>query len=145
MAMSQGEYIRRKQEEAKKYVSRAKVRDASEITFMNAARASKTVVPQRVIDKQNVGNDCATTVVIQGKGTNMEYLSILQRAQACAVCSDVDPVVNPGMYVPTPCFDRSKPPFAQQDLSGELYIPACTPGFNQYIYPATFNRTNCPT
>jgi len=122
MAMSQSERIRRLQEDAPRYISRAKVRDASEITMMQQAKASKTHVPQTIV------TSCET---IKGKGANMEYLSILQAAQGAAICAD--PPAYPGIYLPGVGYDHSLPPFSQQDPAN-AYIPACKPGFKQYFH-----------
>jgi hypothetical protein len=131
MSMTEGERIRRIQEEANRYVSRSKVRDSSELTFIRQAKASKNVIPATVSSMVTRDGDCCN-VTIKGKGTNMEYLNVLQGARGCATCSDVEPSLLPGIYIPAPCYDRSQPPFAQKNLSTG-YVPACTPGFNQFF------------
>jgi len=139
MAMSQSEYLRRIVESTPNYVSRSKVRDSSEYTVIQQARAASTYIPATVpntIDR----NDCATSVVQTGKGVNMEYGGILLKAQGCAICADSRPfptmAASRGITIPTVVYDRRLPPFSQQDLSGNPYTPACTPGQN--FYP---NRT----
>jgi hypothetical protein len=136
MSMSQGERIRRIEEEAKRYISRNKVRDASELTHIRRAKASSNEIPTSVQDIQYV-NGCAMTVQIKGKGTHMEYLNVLQAAESAAICGSADPsdIVNLGTYIPAPCYDRSKPPFAQQDLTvpANLYVTACKPAAEQYF------------
>ena len=134
--MSQGERIRRIEEEAKTYISRSKVRDSSELTSIRRAQASSNQIPTSVQDIQYV-NGCAMTVQIKGKGTNMEYLNVLQAAESAAICCSADPsnIVNLGTYVPAPCYDRNKPPFSQQNITipSNVYIPACKPADEQYF------------
>jgi len=144
MSMSQGERIRRIEEEAKQYISRTKVRDASELTHIRRAQASKTQIPQVVSDKRFIGDSIDSIgnnvqrVTIKGKGTNMEYTNVLQNAEHNAICGDSQIQTNPylalGTYVPAVCYDRNKPPFAQQDLTNpaHVYVPQCVPG------PATY-------
>jgi hypothetical protein len=145
MAMSSSELLRRRQEEANKYISRAKVRDSSEVTLINQAKASKNYLPTTVSSIVSDGDSCARLIYIRGNGTNMTYTNVLQGKQGCAVCADDDPVVNRVAVLPTPCYDRRKAPFAQQDLSGNVgsggvvYQPACTPGFVTY-FPTEPNR-----
>ena len=146
--MSSSELLRRRQEETKNYVARAKVRDSSELTMINQAKASKNYLPTLVSNVISDG-DCQRTVYIKGNGTNMTYTNVLQAKQGCAVCSDPDPMVSPGVFIPTPCYDRRKAPFAQQDLSGNvgsggvLYVPNCQPGFNQYFPTEPTRGSNC--
>ena len=100
-----------------KYVSRSKVRDSSELTAIRQAQASSVQDPQLVIN----ANGVSTFAVTQGKGTNMEYLNVLQRAQGCAICADnVGTDVLPGIYPGAPnistlssfmTYDRVKYPF----------------------------------
>ena len=147
MAMSQGERMSRLQQESVNYVSRSKVRDSSELTYINQAKASKNYIPQLVIGTQSLPDvqtlfHRSTTVAIKGKGTNMEYTSVLQAKQGCAVCSDVDPAINRGIYIPSVVYDHSLPPFAQQHPS-TMYTPACTPGFNVYLPRRVFDPTGC--
>jgi hypothetical protein len=101
-----------------KYVSRSKVRDSSELTGIRQAQASRVQDPQLVIN----ANGVSTFAVTQGKGTNMEYLNVLQRAQGCAICADnVGTDVLPGIYPGAPnistlssfmTYDRAKYPFS---------------------------------
>ncbi len=143
MAMSQSERIRRIQEESNRYLARAKTRDSSELTLINQARASKTKIPQTV-QGSHIEDGCCTTFTAKGNGTNMEYLSLLQASQGCAICSDPDvSILSPRITLPTPCFDRRVPPFSQQDLSGTPYTPACTPGFQTFFPPKVNRGPNC--
>jgi hypothetical protein len=135
MAMSQSEYLRRIVESTPNYVSRSKVRDSSEYTGIQRARAAATYIPAKVANTIE-RNGCAASVVQTGKGVNMEYGGVLLKAQGCAICADSRPFPTAdaarGIVIPTPCYDRRKPPFSQQDLSGNPYTPACTPGANSY-------------
>jgi hypothetical protein len=145
MSMSQGERIRRIEEEAKVYISRTKVRDASELTNIRQAQASKTQTPQTITDTRFIGDSIDSIgnnvqrVTIKGKGTHMEYTNVLQNAEHNAICGDSQVQNNPylalGTYVPAPCYDRNKPPFAQQDLTipDHVYVPQCVPGTNTYF------------
>ena len=141
--MSQGERIRRIEEEAKTYISRSKVRDSSELTHIRRAQASSNQIPTSVQDIQYV-NGCAMTVQIKGRGTNMEYLNVLQAAEGAAICCSADPsnIVNLGTYIPAPCYDRSKPPFSQQNITvpANVYVPACKPPDAQY-FPVIVDST----
>ena len=147
MAMSQGERMSRLQQESVNYVSKSKVRDSSELTYINQAKASKNYIPQTVSSIQSLDDvqtlyHRSTSVTIKGKGTNMEYVSILQGKQGCAVCSDEDPTIRRGIYIPSVVYNHSLPPFAQQNPS-TMYTPACTPGFNVYIPGKVFDPTGC--
>ena len=118
--MSQSERIARLMSENPKYVSRSKVRDSSELTGIRQAQASGVQDPQLVVSRSADG--VSTFAVVQGKGTNKEYLNVLQRAQGCAVCSDsVGADILPGIYPGAPnistlssfmTYDRTKYPFS---------------------------------
>lgn len=141
MAMSQSERIRRIMEENNKIVARNRVRDSSELTLINQAKASSVAQPNivsNVIDLHSSQlmppyqhqSDCGANVVLSGKGTNDEYTSILQKAQSCAVCSDNDTVVNAFITLPTPCYNRNDFPFVQSNVSSPVVCK--DPGFNAY-------------
>jgi len=137
MAMSQGERIRRIQEENIQYISRSKVRDSSELTNIRRAQSSGNEIPQSISSIQYV-NGCAMNVQITGKGTNMEYDTVLRASENSAICGGVkqtNAYLALGTYVPAPCYDRNKPPFAQQDLTvpSLVYVPPCTPGDAKYF------------
>lgn len=148
MAMSSSELLRRRQEETKNYVSRSKVRDSSELTLIRQAKASTTEIPVAVNTVVSDGA-CQRTQTIRGNGTNMEYGAVLAKAQSCAICADTDVSSPPGIYIPTPCYDRRKAPFAQQDLSGNvgsggtLYVPACKPGNLNYFPRIAVRGDDC--
>jgi hypothetical protein len=141
MAMSQSEYLSRLTFESKKYISRNKVRDSSEQTFITQARSSGNVHPTSV---QFVGNtnNVSTIMTMRGSGTNMSYTNILQGAQKCAVCSDPDPAVAASITLPCNTTDHMQPPWAQQPTSN-VYVN-CTVPPNQYFFPVlpSFCSTN---
>uniref|UniRef100_A0A6C0D971 Uncharacterized protein n=1 Tax=viral metagenome TaxID=1070528 RepID=A0A6C0D971_9ZZZZ len=128
MSMSYSERMRYIQEEANKYVARNKCRDSSEITLMRQAKASSVAAPQTVQAVINLHSsqqmtsyqglpDCPDNVVFTGVGTSNTYSGILQKAQGCAICADPDPVTNPYITLPTPCFNRDGFPFVQNNVS----------------------------
>ena len=124
VGMSQSERLARLMDENPKYVSRSKVRDSSELTGIRQAQASRVQDPQLVINADGI----STFAVSQGKGTNKEYLNVLQRAQGCAVCVDnVATDVLPGIYVSTfTTYDRTKYPFSPYSvLSTTGYKEEC--------------------
>lgn len=141
MAMSQSERIRRIIEENNKLVARNKVRDSSELTLINKAKGSSVAQPSivsntidlhssQLMPPYQYQSDCGANVVLQGKGTNSDYTSILEKAQSCAVCSDSDSVTNSYITLPTPCYNRNGFPFVQSNVSSPV---VCTdPGFNAY-------------
>jgi len=118
VGMSQSERLARLMSENPNYVSRSKVRDSSELTAIRQAQSSRVQDPQLVVSADGV----STFAVIQGKGTNKEYLNVLQRAQGCAVCADsVGADILPGIYPGAPnvstlssfmTYDRTKYPFS---------------------------------
>lgn len=118
--MSQSERLARLMNENPKYVSRSKVRDSSELTSIRQAQSSRVQDPQLVVNRSADG--VSTFAVSQGKGTNKEYLNVLQRAQGCAICADnVGADVLPGIYPGAPVitspsgfmtYDREKYPFS---------------------------------
>lgn len=144
MSMSQSEYLRRLMEEKPRYIARAKVRDQSELTQINQAKASgnvfqrqkgssdaysmsKTYGPTDHAVHANINNDltdvCCKTYVASGSETDSGSTGILQAAQKCAVCSDPDPAFYPGITTSCCAYDRSLPPFAQK-LPGTAQ-PSC--------------------
>lgn len=134
VAMSQSERLARVMNENQKYVSRSKVRDSSELTYIRQAKASSVKIPQIVqtvglkVDAYGNTTSLSTVVTVKGAGTNMEYGSILQKAQACAICEDdVGTDILPGFYVSTfTTYDRTKPPFSPLSiLSTAGYTPTC--------------------
>lgn len=146
MAMSQSERIRYIQEEANRYLARWKGRDSSELTLMRQAKASSVEVPTTVQGKVSAGS-CERTFVSKGAGTGGEYTNVLQRAQGCAICADPDPTVNAsrGITLPVVCIDRTKQPFAQQDLNGTVYLSPCTPGYQVFRTPFLPDCRTCNT
>jgi hypothetical protein len=150
--LSESERLRLLTEGRVRYVARGKVRDCSEMTNIIQAKASKTAAPQIVSTVVDLRGDCATKTTVAGKGTNMEYLGILQKAQGCAVCANPDVATNLGIYLSTGCVNQQAPPFTQQNLSTMYTTPCTVPGYNVY-FPApihdgsncTFNRITTPS
>jgi hypothetical protein len=153
MAMLQSERLNYLLKEQTKYISRSKVRDSSELTFIRKAQASSTEVPQLVAGNKSVnGKSC--NVTYKGNGTNKDYSAVLESAQYGAVYTDTlssSPIQQNVITAPT--YDRGKVPFAQQDLSGAFVqgvytgpytAPQCrVPGFVQYFPPIKFNGKYC--
>lgn len=142
--MSQSEYLRRLMSEKPRYIARAKVRDQSEQTQINQAKASGNVFQRQKgtadayafgttfgptehaihANIQNVlDNTCCRTEVTSGSETNSGSVGLVQAAQKCAVCSDPDPAFYPWITIPCCPYDRSLPPFAQK-LPG-TQVPSC--------------------
>jgi hypothetical protein len=145
MIMSDQERIRYIQEAAKKYVSRNKCVDASLMTMVNQAKASRTAAPTTVSAVVNQGG-CGTNAVITGGGTGNEYLGILQAAQASAICACsgiTDTGVSPQIVLPVPCIDMTKPPFAQQNTSNFYTEPCANPGKQDYFPPRVYDGPGC--
>jgi len=141
VAMSQSERLKRVVAEQINYVSRAKVRDSSEYTAIQKARASGNEIPTRVIgadlqvDARGIMKSISTTVTITGRGTNMDYDSIMERQQFGAISADIAPSLMQGIIIPSPVYSRYTQPFAQQTLS-TAYTPACkVPGTEVYFPP----------
>ena len=133
MVLSESERLQRQLDSAAKYISRSKVRDSSELISIKQARAASVESPQQVQgSKEKDGNCCEFTA--KGKGTNMEYLNILMKAQGCAICSDVDPVTNPGITIPctTPV-----------PLSTFYTAPCRIPGYQVFFPPKLADGKNC--
>lgn len=160
--MSQSERLIRLAEEQPKYTSVTKVRDSSEQTAIRKAQASGTYAglgpragsnyPLSVPGTIEI-KGLATNVTYRGKGTNMDYDSVLERAQFAAVQGDR---LSSALYVRDaiipPVYDRRMVPFSQQDLSGAFvqgvftgpYTAPCrVPGFVQYFPPKRFNGKYC--
>jgi hypothetical protein len=140
-AMSQSERLSRVAKEQINFINRARVRDSSEYTAIQKARASGNEIPTTVIgaglqvNASGLTKSISTTVTVTGKGTNMDYDSVLERAQFGAVSADISPALWQGITLPSPVYSRSAPPFAQQTLS-TAYTPACkVPGTEVYFPP----------
>lgn len=117
--MSQSEYLRRMLSNNAVILSRNKVRDSSEHTFIANARAS-SIVPKPVAT-QTI-NGCVGYANSKLNGTGGEYLGNLQVKIGCAVCSDSDSVVN--NYLVTPCIveDHTKYPWVQKQTYS-VFVP----------------------
>ena len=148
VAMSESERLKRVVAEQTNYVSRAKVRDSSEQTAIIKARNSGNKYPSVVqsaglqTDDKGLSKNLSTTVTIKGKGTNMEYTSILEAAQNAAICADISPADVKGIVIPSFIYSRVAPPFSQQTLSTAYTAPCKIPGNNVY-FPPFLQRGTC--
>jgi len=140
--LSESERLRLLTEGRVRYIARGKVRDSSELTYIAQAKASKTAGIQTIPTVVNQAN-CATNATVTGKGTNMEYIGILQKAQGCAICADPDVATNLGMYLSTGCVNQQAPPFTQQNLSTMYVTPCKDPGFKVYFPAPIYDGPNC--
>ena len=140
--MSESERIRLIQEQANKYIARNKCVDSSLLTMKRQAQASSVAAPATVAAVVSQ-NGCAANATVTGKGTNMDYSAIMQKAASCAVCSDTNTSVTPYITLVTPCINNYAPPFTQQNLS-TMYVTPCTdPGNRVYFPPAIYDGSNC--
>jgi hypothetical protein len=141
VAMSQSELLRLTMNEQPRYISRAKVRDSSEQTAIVKARSSGVDIPNTVLsaglqtDARGLHTNISTVVTIRGKGTNMDYDSVLERAQSAAICADISPSLQPAITLYSPVYSRTAPPFSQQTLSTAYTAPCKIPGNNVYFPP----------
>ena len=150
LPMTQSERIRLIQEQANKYVSRNKCNDSSLQTMIVQAKASSTYTPQKVQGSSGWGLTSSFNVVATGKGTNGEYINILQAAQANAIgapCSNTpgDTGVTRTITLPTPCINYNAPPWTQQNMSSFYVAPCAIPGKNDYFPPFVSNGPGCTT
>lgn len=148
--MTQSERIRLIQEQANKYVSRNKCVDASLQTMIVQAKASATTAPKTVQGQAGWGLQSAFNVVATGKGTNGEYINVLQAAQANALgapCSNTpgDTGLNPQIILPTPCINYNAPPWTQQNMSSFYTAPCVNPGKLDYFPTLQSNGPGCTT
>ena len=141
MAMSSSERLRLILQESNRFVDRRRVRDASEITSINQAKANSVVfarsrtgtfmakpafktneatdkgLPNNGIADSEVG--CSKSIVISGSGTTNGYDALNLASQGCAVCSDVDlsrlttTRVDLKALGAVVCYDHTKFPFSQ--------------------------------
>ena len=141
MAMSSSERLRLILQESNRFVDRRRVRDASEVTSNNQAKANSVVfarsrtgafmakpsfttneatdkgLPNNGIADSEVG--CSKSIVISGSGTTNGYDALNLASQGCAVCSDVDlsllttTRVDMRALGALVCYDHTKFPFSQ--------------------------------
>ncbi len=148
MVLSQSELLRYKQEQATKFVARNKCVDASLRTVIVQATASSVPTP-RIVASNSTETACAGKVTISGKGTNGEYIGVLQSKQAaalnapCSINKPSDTGVNPQIVLPVPCINYNAPPFTQQNLSTMYVEPCKVPGKVDYFPPFISNGPNC--
>lgn len=135
MSLTQSERLQQKVDGMNKYIHRANPSDSSLQTWRVQARAGKVELPQSVQTVvENSGNACARTIV--GKGTNMEYLSVLRRAESCAVCADVDPMINSNRFVMIPGASTTL-------ISSSYTAPCRVPGYQVFTLPRLISGKGC--
>ena len=143
--MSASELLRYKQEQATKYISRNKCNDSSVQTMITQAKASGRS------SASIVTNTSSCSLYVSGKGTNGEYIGILQAAQAaafnapCSTNKPEDTGVTPRITLPVPCINYNAPPFTQQNLSTMYVAPCKVPGKLDYFPPFVSNGPGCTT
>ena len=112
MVLSEGERMSQVLDNSRKLVARNKVRDSSELTLINQAKASSTVVPSvvqsvanpaslQIVPNYEYANDCQAVTYFTGVGTN-DQTALLYNKQKAAICADDDPSTNPYIILPTP-------------------------------------------
>ena len=112
MVLSEGERMSQVLDNSRKLVARNKVRDSSELTLINQAKASSTVVPSvvqsvanpaslQIVPNYEYANDCQDVTYFTGVGTN-DQTALLYNKQKAAICADDDPSTNPYIILPTP-------------------------------------------
>ena len=141
MVLSQSERISQLLDNSRKYVSRNKVRDSSELTLIHQAKASSGFVSPnnisvttplvieatadphtaQLIPSYDGSSDCAAKVFYTGVGTGMDQTAILQNKQQKAICCDDDPALNPYIILPVPSCANAIPK-ANTNTGGSLYF-----------------------
>lgn len=152
--MNQSERIRHIEEQAKRFVSKSKCTDSSLRTFVVQSTASKMSAPASIAlnGVPAASYNSITPVAIpgtavskslcgvaKGKGTNGEYVAILQAKQGCAICPDS---LGSGVItLPIPCIDMNAPPFTQQKMT-DPYKSTCG-NSEVYFPPKIYDGVNC--
>lgn len=145
MVLSQSERISQLLDNSRKYVSRNKVRDSSELHLIHQAKGSSTSVPsivqglanpasQQIVPNYQYANDCAAVTYFTGVGTN-DQTAILYNKQKKAICADDDASVNPYIILPVPkCSNIIVP--VKPDYGGSLYFDGVsTDGISRLTIP----------
>jgi len=159
--MNQSERIRLIEEQANRFVSRSKCTDSSLRTFVVQSAASKMSAPASIALSCGVpaasyasitpvaipGTAVSKTIcgVAKGKGTNGEYVAILQAKQGGAICGSdsVDGGSQGGVItLPVPCIDMNAPPFTQQNMA-DPYKSSCGPSSEVYFPPKIYDGPGC--
>ena len=157
--MDQSERIRHLQEQSKRFVSRNKCMDSYARTMLvvqpkaSGTGAPKTValscgvpaasyaavVPVAIPTGPTVPQGCGG--VAKGKGTNGEYIGLLQAKQACALNNEVQGGV---IALPVPCIDQNAPPFTQSDMTKPDTWTKVPCVYNEtYFPPKIYDGANC--
>ena len=156
MVLSQSERISQLLDNSRKFVSRNKVRDSSELTLIHQAKGShgfvssntngRTTLPQiveatanpyaqQLIPSYQELPNCAAKIVYTGVGTGMDQTAILHNKQKAAICADDDPAWNPYIILPVPkCSNLI--PVVKTNYGGSLYFDGSTSdGISRLITP----------
>jgi len=147
MVLSQSERISQLLDNSRKYVSRNKVRDSSELTLIHQAKASSSTVPaivqglanphtSQLVPNYQYANDCAAVTYFTGVGTK-DQTALLYNKQKCAICADDDPAVNPYIILPTPnCANVI--PVLKPDYGGSLFFDGVGGDYLEIPHSADF-------
>jgi len=157
--MNQSERIRHIEEQSKRIISRNKCMDSYARTMLVVQpKASGTGVPKTVALSCGVPAASYAAVVpvaiptgptvpqgcggvATGKGTNGEYIGLLQAKQACALNNDVQGGV---ITLPVPCIDQNAPPFTQSDMTKSDTWAAVPCVYNEtYFPPKIYDGEGC--
>lgn len=135
MAYLQSERLQQKVDSMNKFIHRTKPRDASEITFINQARAGSVETPSTVRGVIEF-NGLAYDTLYQGRGTNMEYGNVLLRSQYAAVSADPNPslTINRGITLPG---------ISTPIISSFYTAPCRIPGYQVFLKPPIIDGKNC--
>jgi len=135
MAYLQSERLQQKVDSMNKILHRTKPRDASEITYINQARAGITERPQQVVGVTEY-KGLAYNTLIQGKGTNMEYGNVLLRSQFAAVSADPNPSISENATI-------TLPGLSTPIISSFYTAPCRIPGYQVFLKAPIIDGKNC--
>jgi hypothetical protein len=135
MAYLQSERLQQKVDSMNKILHRTKPRDASEITYINQARAGSVERPSTVTGVIEF-NGLAYDTLIQGKGTNMEYGNVLLRSQYAAVSADPNPALSENAVIVLPGVSTPV-------ISSFYTAPCRIPGYQVFLKAPIIDGKNC--
>ena len=151
MVLSQSERISQLLDNSRKYVSRNKVRDSSELTLIHQAKASSSTVPaivqglanpasSQIVPNYQYANDCPAVTYFTGVGTK-DQTALLYNKQKAAICADDDPAVNPYIILPIPkCSNLI--PVIKTNYGGSLYFDGTHGTHLEIPYSTDFDIAN---